>query len=87
MSEALKALLAYQQCDEDGVMCKTSRQAVHEIADEIDRLRGLLREARADVQYHHDCAEMEDCLDEQGDCIDRLARIDAALAGAADRPK
>ena len=38
MSEALKALLAYQQCDEDGVMCKTSRQAVHEVADEVERL-------------------------------------------------
>lgn len=30
-----------QQCDEDGVMCIVSRQACHEAADEIERLRPL----------------------------------------------
>jgi hypothetical protein len=51
----------------------------------------LLREARADVQFHSDEAECwghrrrqyryaQDCVSEQGACIDRLARIDAFLA-------
>ena len=31
-----------QQCDEDGVMCIVSRQACHEAADDLDRMRGLL---------------------------------------------
>ena len=31
-----------RQCDEDGVEIIMSRQACHEAADEIERLRGLL---------------------------------------------
>jgi hypothetical protein len=55
----------------------------------------LLREARADVQFHSDEAECwgrrrqyryaQDCVSEQGACIDRLARIDAFLA-EEDKP-
>jgi hypothetical protein len=44
MSEALKALLAYQQADEDGVMVLTSRQAIHEVAKRYDRLLKKLTE-------------------------------------------
>ena len=42
MSRALKALLDYGQADEDGVMCIVSRQAVHEVANEIEELRATL---------------------------------------------
>jgi hypothetical protein len=36
---ALKALLNYSQADQDGVMVLVSRQAIHEVSDEIARLR------------------------------------------------
>lgn len=42
MSEALKALLSYQQADEDGVMVLASRQAIHEVADHLEKLRRTL---------------------------------------------
>ena len=38
----VKALMSYQQADEDGVMCIVSRQACDEAADEIERLRAAL---------------------------------------------
>ena len=42
MSEAMQALLAYQQADEDGVMVLTSRQAIHEVAEQFSGLRHAL---------------------------------------------
>lgn len=42
MSEALQALLAYQQADQDGVMVLTSRQAIHEVAERYETLRRSL---------------------------------------------
>lgn len=39
IDEAIEALLAYQQADMEGVMVLTSRQAIHEVADELRRLR------------------------------------------------
>ena len=42
MSRALDALLDYRQADEDGVIVLVSRQAVHEVEDEVKRLRGAL---------------------------------------------
>jgi hypothetical protein len=55
MSEALQALLSYQQADEDGVMVLTSRQAIHEVADHLERLRTALEEIRDHWanQYDH----------------------------------
>ena len=44
MSEAMKALLAYQQADEDGVMVMTSRQAIHEVAERYETLRRTLEQ-------------------------------------------
>lgn len=38
---ALNALLAYQQADEDGVMVLASRQAIHEVADDLGRYEQL----------------------------------------------
>lgn len=35
------ALLAYQQADMDGIMVLASRQAIHEVTDELDRLAAL----------------------------------------------
>lgn len=43
MSRALDALLDYRQADEDGVMVLVSRKAVHEVSNEIGRLRKALR--------------------------------------------
>jgi hypothetical protein len=40
IDEAIEALLSYQQADMEGVMVLTSRQAIHEVADELKRLRG-----------------------------------------------
>lgn len=45
IDEAIEALLAYQQADMEGVMVLTSRQAIHEVADEIARLRASLQPA------------------------------------------
>lgn len=42
MSAALNALLDYRQADEDGVMVVTSRQAIHEVADEASEARQWL---------------------------------------------
>ncbi len=39
---AIEALLSYQQADEDGVMVLTSRQAIHEVADQVESLRHAL---------------------------------------------
>ena len=38
MSKALEALLDYRQLDAAGVVVKASRQAIHEVADEVARL-------------------------------------------------
>lgn len=35
MSDAVKALLNYQQADEDGVMVLVSRQAIHEVVAQL----------------------------------------------------
>lgn len=43
IDEAIEALLAYQQADMEGVMVLTSRQAIHEVADELRRLRNVLK--------------------------------------------
>jgi hypothetical protein len=44
MTEAVKALLAYQQADQDGVMVLTSRQAIHEVVDGYEKLRRTLEQ-------------------------------------------
>lgn len=41
-SAGLKALLDYQQADMEGVMVLVSRQAVHEVADEVKRLQAII---------------------------------------------
>ena len=53
--KALEALLNYQQADEEGIMVLVSRQAIHEAADEIERLRAengklLLRVTSAEAR-------------------------------------
>lgn len=42
-SPAHEALLQYQQADQDGIMVLVSRQAIHEVSDEIERLRDALQ--------------------------------------------
>lgn len=39
MDKMIEALRSGTQCDEEGVMVIVSRQACHEAADEIERLR------------------------------------------------
>lgn len=46
IEEAIEALLAYQQADMEGIMVLTSRQAIHEVTDEIKRLRVALEAIR-----------------------------------------
>ena len=42
MSKATEALQGYIQQDEEGVMVLTSRQAIHEVISENERLRAAL---------------------------------------------
>ena len=42
---ALEALLSYSQADEDGIMVVTSRQAIHEVADELRKMWALWEDA------------------------------------------
>ena len=48
IDEAIEALLSYQQADMEGVMVLTSRQAIHEVADELKRVRS---HAQCDAAY------------------------------------
>lgn len=87
---ALTALLNYQQADEDGVMVLVSRQAIHEVADEITRLRAEV--GRFKEQVEHLCSyplcdcRSEECLVLQGPIPGKnerealLARAEAAEA-------
>lgn len=57
MTDVVKALRAYQQADEDGVMVLVSRQACDEAASEIELLRERLNSARDELvkfQRHRD---------------------------------
>jgi len=47
-SPAHEALMKYQQADMDGIMVLVSRQAIHEVDDEIRALRDALDKAEAD---------------------------------------
>lgn len=44
MSEALKALLNYEQADEEGVMVLASREAIHVVSGELDTALTRIRE-------------------------------------------
>lgn len=58
MSEALEALLDYEQADMDGVIVKASRQAIHEVADEIERLTAELAKHQ-ESEFHPDWSLLE----------------------------
>lgn len=45
IDEAIEALLAYRQADMEGIEVLTSRQAIHEVADELRRMRGVAQAA------------------------------------------
>lgn len=47
MTTAIEALLAYQQADDDGVMVLASRQAIHEVADQVSSLQRAIAAIRA----------------------------------------
>lgn len=51
-SPAHNALMNYRQADEDGVMVEVSRQAIHDVSDEIEALLGVLKPF-ADLAKHH----------------------------------
>lgn len=51
-SRAHEALLQYQQADEEGIMVLVSRQAIHEVSEEINRLSdgvGAIRQYGSDT--------------------------------------
>lgn len=78
IKELSDALRNGQQCDEDGVMCIVSRQACHEAADQLDRIRSgslvptgeveKLREALRECAYL-----MEQAVEYSVDCGDPYA--------------
>ena len=47
LKPAITALLDYSQADMDGVYVKTSRQAIHEVVDGVDKLRARIAELEA----------------------------------------
>lgn len=52
IDEAIEALLSYQQADMEGVMVLTSRQAIHEVADELKRVRSHAQDANGNGLRH-----------------------------------
>ena len=48
-SPAVKALLNYSQADMDGIIVTVSRQAIHEVVDELDTLRTRAETAEAEL--------------------------------------
>lgn len=55
MSKALEALLDYVRLDHDGVVVEVSRQAIHEVAAEIERLEARNARLLAALKEGHDC--------------------------------
>lgn len=51
MSDAMKALMSYQQADEEGIMVLVSRQAIHEVADLHDAVKAESERLREDIRY------------------------------------
>jgi hypothetical protein len=65
IDEAIEALLAYQQADMEGVMVLTSRQAIHEVADELRRLRDPAQATLwPDIKQLHDA--IAECIGREG---------------------
>ncbi len=52
-SPAMTALLTYKQADIDGVMVRVPRQAIHEVADEVERLRAQNERQKALLEELH----------------------------------
>ena len=71
-SPAHQALMSYRQADEEGIMVTVSRQAIHEVSDEIERLRAALREIVNDNPCTCDAAYFERSL-VAPDCLASLA--------------
>jgi len=46
----INALKSYKQCDEDGIMCKVSRQAVDEAIERIKQLQAENERLRKEVE-------------------------------------
>lgn len=56
-SGALKHLLQYQQADEEGIMVLTSRQAIHEVADDLQALQAENERLREAINWACGCGE------------------------------
>ncbi len=57
MSEALKALLNYEQADEEGVMVLASREAIHVVSSELDTALTRIRELERVLKAARDVLE------------------------------
>ena len=66
----INALKSYKQCDEDGIMCKVSRQAVDEAIERIAELEEALEKSLTDCQ---------DCMAEQDQQIAELEKENEQL--------
>ena len=82
MSKALEALLDYRQLDAAGVVVEASRQAIHEVAAEIERLeaesKALLARANLFEELHTNLTMTNERLEA------RNARLLAALKEGHD---
>ena len=58
---ALHALMSYQQADEDGVMVLVSRQAIHEVAEDHQRLTAENERLKGEIEER--IAKFENELD------------------------
>lgn len=59
-SPAHHALMQYGQADEEGIIVTVSRQAIHEVSDEIDRLKAENAELREIIRTHIDPMDVRD---------------------------
>ena len=80
-SPAHHALMQYGQADEEGIIVTVSRQAIHEVSDEIDRLKAeneRMRDARQKLLSAYDAYGEYDPRD--GFTIDLLDAIQQTRA-------
>jgi uncharacterized protein YigA (DUF484 family) len=68
-SPAVTALLSYSQADMDGIIVTVSRQAIHEVVDELTALRTRAETAEARV------GELEAALMRHADQHDMISKI------------
>lgn len=51
-TDAVEALLNYEQADMDGVIVKASRQAIHEVVDRLRQAEAKVEKAAAQFEHY-----------------------------------